>query len=45
VEWAPYTGDNEVVLLNSTQEIEPYRVAQCDFIQDKLGLVFGYDTA
>ncbi|KAL6304990.1 alpha beta-hydrolase [Sparassis latifolia] len=44
VEWSPYTGDNEVVILNSTQSIEPYRVAQCDFLQSQLGLVFGEDS-
>ncbi|KAH7925556.1 alpha beta-hydrolase [Leucogyrophana mollusca] len=40
VEWPPYTGDNEFVL-NTTATIEPYRVAQCDFITSQLGLVFG----
>ncbi|KAI0916375.1 hypothetical protein AcV5_003334 [Taiwanofungus camphoratus] len=44
VEWPPYTGDNEIII-NATaiETIEPYRVAQCDFIQSQLGLVFGQD--
>ncbi|KAF8546375.1 alpha beta-hydrolase [Imleria badia] len=40
VEWAPYTGDNEFVV-NVTQSMQPYHVAQCDFIVGQLGLVFG----
>ncbi|KAI0920379.1 hypothetical protein AcW1_002137 [Taiwanofungus camphoratus] len=40
VEWPPYTGNNEVIL-NFTESIQPYRVAQCDFIQSQLGLIFG----
>ena len=42
VEWPPYTGDNEVIInATATETIEPYRVAQCDFIENQLGLVFG----
>ncbi|KAF9821386.1 hypothetical protein IEO21_00632 [Rhodonia placenta] len=42
VEWPPYTGDNEVVInATATETIEPYRVAQCDFLESQLGLVFG----
>ncbi|KAH9829479.1 Alpha/Beta hydrolase protein [Rhodofomes roseus] len=42
VEWPPYTGDNEVIInATATETIEPYRVAQCDFIESQLGLVFG----
>jgi len=41
--WPPYTGDNEFVV-NVTNSIQPYRVAQCDFIQSQLGLVFGDGT-
>ncbi|KAH7913937.1 alpha beta-hydrolase [Hygrophoropsis aurantiaca] len=40
VEWPPYTGDNELVV-NTTVTVEPYKVAQCDFITSQLGLVFG----
>ncbi|KIJ64611.1 hypothetical protein HYDPIDRAFT_132661 [Hydnomerulius pinastri MD-312] len=40
VEWAPYTGNNEFVL-NATETIQPYHVAQCDFITNELGLVYG----
>lgn len=40
VTWAPYTGDNEFVM-NVTGSIQPYHVAQCDFIGRQLGLVFG----
>ncbi|KIJ64610.1 hypothetical protein HYDPIDRAFT_167886 [Hydnomerulius pinastri MD-312] len=40
VEWPPYTGNNELIL-NATLSIEPYHVAQCDFIDSQLGLVFG----
>ncbi|KDQ52043.1 hypothetical protein JAAARDRAFT_184634 [Jaapia argillacea MUCL 33604] len=38
--WPPYTGDNEV-LIGSPDSVEAYRVAQCDFIEGQLGLVFG----
>lgn len=42
VEWPPYTGDNEVIInATATESIQPYRVAQCDFIESQLGLVFG----
>ncbi|KAH0826194.1 alpha beta-hydrolase [Lanmaoa asiatica] len=40
VEWEPYTRDNEFVM-NVTQSVQPYHVAQCDFITSQLGLVFG----
>ncbi|KZT12089.1 alpha/beta-hydrolase [Laetiporus sulphureus 93-53] len=42
VEWAPYVGDNEIVInATATETSEAYRVAQCDFIQSQLGLFFG----
>ncbi|KZT08692.1 alpha/beta-hydrolase [Laetiporus sulphureus 93-53] len=42
VEWPPYTGDNEVIInATATESIQPYRVAQCDFLQTELGFVFG----
>lgn len=42
VEWPPYTGDNEMVInATATDTIEPYRVAQCDFLVNEIGLVFG----
>jgi len=42
VEWQPYTGDNEIIInATATESIQPYRVAQCDFIESQLGLVFG----
>ncbi|PCH34321.1 alpha/beta-hydrolase [Wolfiporia cocos MD-104 SS10] len=42
VEWPPYTGDDEVIInATATETVEPYRVAQCDFIESQLGLVFG----
>ncbi|CCM04473.1 uncharacterized protein FIBRA_06653 [Fibroporia radiculosa] len=42
VEWPPYTGDNEVIInATATETIQSYRVAQCDFIESRLGLVFG----
>ncbi|KAH9951319.1 Alpha/Beta hydrolase protein [Amylocystis lapponica] len=40
-EWEPYTGDNEV-LIGVPTTIESYRVAQCDWIQENLGLYFGF---
>ncbi|EIW81227.1 alpha beta-hydrolase [Coniophora puteana RWD-64-598 SS2] len=43
VEWPPYTGDNELVL-NTTETLQPYHVAQCDFIDSQLGLIFGDGT-
>ncbi|CCL98439.1 uncharacterized protein FIBRA_00436 [Fibroporia radiculosa] len=42
VEWPPYTGDNEMVInATAAESLQPYRVAQCDFIQSQIGLVFG----
>lgn len=42
VEWPPYTGNNEIVInATATDTIEPYRVAQCDFLVNEIGLVFG----
>ncbi|KZT68210.1 alpha/beta-hydrolase [Daedalea quercina L-15889] len=42
VEWPPYTGDNELVInATATETIEPYRSAQCDFLESRIGLVFG----
>lgn len=42
VEWPPYTGDNEIVInATATDTIAPYRVAQCDFLVNEIGLVFG----
>ncbi|TFY65487.1 hypothetical protein EVJ58_g1951 [Rhodofomes roseus] len=42
VEWAPYTGDNEIVInATATETIEPYRAAQCAFLESQIGLVFG----
>ncbi|TFK52302.1 alpha beta-hydrolase [Heliocybe sulcata] len=39
LQWPVYTGDNEVVI-NWTTTVQSYRVEQCDFLQNELGLTF-----
>ncbi|KAI0326549.1 COesterase-domain-containing protein [Cubamyces sp. BRFM 1775] len=40
LEWPAFTGDNEIIIGDSGESIEAYRKAQCDFVDNELGLVF-----
>ncbi|OSD04098.1 alpha/beta-hydrolase [Trametes coccinea BRFM310] len=38
--WPAFTGDNEIIIGDGGETIEAYRKAQCEFVDDQLGLVF-----